>query len=200
MAGTFVIGEEKIRPGSYFNISRNDNNTSADIVSGVTAVIFKSDFGPLLDVRRLNADADYGSIYGTGLTTDAIKEAVAGGAKEIIACRVGHGGTNASIDLNGKDGEAAVKISAMYPGDKGFAVTIREKITDASIKECIIYTGIKEFVKFTFPAGEGEAAAGKVRKFCCVTCEWKGKSGTCECLPGSVYERNEPRGHYGGLL
>ncbi len=159
MAGTFVIGEEKVRPGAYFNISRNDSNTSADIVNGVTAVVFKADFGPLLDVRKLNADTDYGSIYGTGLTTDAIKEAVAGGAKEIIACRVGHGGTNASIDLNDKDGEAAVKISAMYPGDKKFAVTIREKITDSLAKECIIYTGTKEFVKFAFPAGEGEAAA-----------------------------------------
>lgn len=40
MAGTFVIGEEKVRPGAYFNISRNDSNTSADIVNGVTAVAF----------------------------------------------------------------------------------------------------------------------------------------------------------------
>lgn len=159
MAGTFVIGEEKVRPGTYYNIGRNDNSTSAGIVNGVTAVVFRADFGPLLDVVRLDAESDYTSVYGTGLTTDAIKEAIAGGAKEIIACRVGHGGQNASIDLNDKDGEAAVKITAKYPGNKEFAITIREKITDSSMKECIVYTGTKEFLKFAFPSGEGEASA-----------------------------------------
>ena len=45
MAGTFVLGEQKIRPGAYFNI-QNGGDTVATVINGVTAVIFKSDFGP----------------------------------------------------------------------------------------------------------------------------------------------------------
>lgn len=159
MAGTFIIGEQKVRPGGYFNIGRSDKKISADIVSGVTAVVFKADFGPIGTALRFNAEDDYESIYGNSLTTDAIKEAISGGAKEIIACRVGNGGTNSSISLNDKDGNEAVTISAKYPGEKEFSITIREKIADASMKECIIFTGTKEFTKVRFASGEGEAEA-----------------------------------------
>ena len=40
MAGYFKIGEEKVRPGSYFNISTNDN--LVEIINLVTAVILRS--------------------------------------------------------------------------------------------------------------------------------------------------------------
>ncbi len=43
MAGTFVLGETKIRPGSYFNIQKKGGNVVDGIMNGVTAVIFKAD-------------------------------------------------------------------------------------------------------------------------------------------------------------
>ena len=46
MAETYIVGETKVRPGAYFNIQKTGNNAAASIISGVTAVIFKSDFGP----------------------------------------------------------------------------------------------------------------------------------------------------------
>lgn len=118
MAETYIVGETKVRPGAYFNIQKTGNNAAASIISGVTAVIFKSDFGPLNQAVELNAEDGYADTFGTGGTTDAMQEAINGGAKTIIACRVGNGGTPAAITLNDSDGEAAVTITALYPGKR----------------------------------------------------------------------------------
>lgn len=159
MAGTFILGETKVRPGSYFNIQKKDRNSAAGIMNGVTAVIFKADFGPLNTVVELNAEDGYEKTFGIGLTTDAIKEAIAGGAKTIIACRVGNGGTKGTINLKDTDDEDALSITAKYPGEKDFMVTVREKLSDSALKECIFYAGTAEFEKIEFASGEGEAEA-----------------------------------------
>ena len=159
MAGTFILGETKVRPGSYFNIQKKGGNAAAGIMNGVTAVIFKADFGPLNTAVELSAEDGYEQTFGTGLTTDAIREVIAGGAKTIIACRVGNGGTQGTIDLKDTAKEDAISITAKYPGDKDFAVTVREKLSDSTLKECIFYTGTTEFEKVEFVSGEGEAKA-----------------------------------------
>lgn len=159
MAGTFILGETKVRPGSYFNIQKKGGNAAAGIMNGVTAIIFKADFGPLNTAVELSAEDGYEQTFGTGLTTDAIREAIAGGAKTIIACRVGNGGTQGTIDLKDTAKEDALSITAKYPGDKDFAVTVREKLSDSTLKECIFYTGTTEFEKVEFVSGEGEAKA-----------------------------------------
>ena len=48
-------------------------------------------------------------------------------------------------------------IRAKYPGEKNFMVTVREKLSDSSLKECIFYAGTTEFEKVEFASGEGEA-------------------------------------------
>ena len=58
MAETYIVGETKVRPGAYFNIQKTGNNAAASIISGVTAVIYKSDFGPLNQAVELNAEDD----------------------------------------------------------------------------------------------------------------------------------------------
>lgn len=159
MAGTFALGETKVRPGSYFNIQKTGYGASAGIVNGVTAVIFRADFGPLCTAMELSAEDGYERTFDTGLTTDAMREAIAGGARTIIACRVGDGGTQATIALNDSSGDKILDISAKYPGEKEFTVTIREKLTDNTMKQCIIFAGSAEFEKVEFAAGAGEAAA-----------------------------------------
>ena len=134
MAGTFILGETKVRPGSYFNIQKKGGNAAAGVMNGVTAVIFKADFGPLNTAVELSAEDGYERTFGTGLTTDAMKEAIAGGAKTIIACRVGNGGSQGTITLKDTDEEEALTITAKYPGDKDFAVTVREKLSDSTLK------------------------------------------------------------------
>lgn len=140
MAGTYVLGETKVRPGAYFNIQKKGTGQQSGTVSGVTAVLFRSDFGPLNTAVELNPDDGFANTFGNGGTTDAIQEAINGGAQTIIACRVGNGGTSATATLNTAEGQAAVKITAAYPGKKAFTVTVREKLTDSTLKECIIYS------------------------------------------------------------
>ena len=159
MAGIFVLGEEKVRPGSYFRIKKNGDDSTTEVINGVTAVVFRSDFGPLGKASVLGRDEGYESTYGTGGTTDAIKEVFKGGADTVIAVRLGDGGSVASVTLKDADNADAVTISTKQPGSKDFSVTIREKITDASVKECIIYTGTSVFERYSFLAGEGEAGA-----------------------------------------
>lgn len=159
MAGTFILGETKVRPGSYFNIQKKGGNAAAGIMNGVTAVLFRADFGPLNTAVELSAEDGYEKTFGTGLTTDALREAVAGGARTLIACRVGNGGTQGTICLKDADGEDTLDITARYPGEKSFSVTVREKLSDSAVKECIFYAGVTEFEKIEFAAGGGEAGA-----------------------------------------
>ena len=159
MAGTYTPGEMKVRPGSYFNIQKN-GTSGPTIMNGVTAVVFRSDFGPL-GATELDAVTGYEEIFGTALTTDAIREAFAGGAGTVIACRVGSGGSPATVTLQDEEGADVLTITAKHPGERMFCVSVQEKISNTAVKQCIIYSGSAEFEKAEFPAGEGEAAALK---------------------------------------
>ena len=158
MAGTYIIGEKKVRPGAYFNVTKKDEGITPDIISGVVACVFKSDFGPLGTVAELGTSEGYEKTFGTGGTTDTIREAFNGGAVTVLAVRLGNGGTAASITLNDDEGEGVVKIAGNYPGAKPFSVTVREKLTDNKVKQCIIYSRNTEFESIEFDAGENEAA------------------------------------------
>lgn len=160
MAGTFVVGEKMIRPGSYFSISKKGDNAVAGAVNGVTGILFKSDWGPLNEAVELNVGDGYENIFGTAGTTDTIGLAFEGGTKTAICCRIGNGGSQGSIKLKleSEDTEA-VSITAKYVGAKPFTVSIKDKLADESQRECIIYTGTKEFEKVSFQKGEDEVAA-----------------------------------------
>lgn len=158
MAGYFIPGEVKIRPGAYFNVDKIGDDGGFGAIDGVVAVVFKADFGPINSVTVLERDENYADIYGNGGTTDAIREAIAGGAKKIIACRAGGtGGSAATASLTAATG--TVKITAKHLGAMDLSVTVRDKLTDSDRKECIIYTGTTEFERVNFAKGDDEVAA-----------------------------------------
>lgn len=160
MAGTFIIGETKIRPGTYFNIQKAGDNQIAGAIDGITAIFFKGDFGPLNEAVEITPADGYESLYGTAGTTAAIREVLSAGVTKCICVRVGKGGTPATVTLNAGEGDTpALKITAKYPGTKDFAITVREKLSDSSLKECIIYSSAKEFEKIEFAAGDDEVKA-----------------------------------------
>lgn len=157
MAGTFMIGETKVRPGTYFNIQKAGVSQTIGADDGITAILFKSDFGPLGEAIEITPEEGYEKIYGTAGTTAAIKQVLSGGVKKCICCRIGKGGTQASVKLKGGTAATdALSVVAKYPGKKDFTITIREKVSDSTVKECIIYSGTKEFEKMEFDAGEDE--------------------------------------------
>ena len=110
MAGYFSLGENKIRPGAYFNVQKRGDETNFGAIDGVVAVLFKSSIGPLGKATVLPAAEGYENTFGTGGTTDALREAFYGGAVKLIAVRVGNGGQRLSCLCN-RQGKAFNKIS-----------------------------------------------------------------------------------------
>lgn len=157
MAGYFQIGETKIRPGAYFNVQKRDDDNAFGAVDGVVAVLFRASMGPLGKVQVIEREDGYEDLYGTEGTTDTLREALCGGAQKLIACRVGSGGSSASVSLEAVTGK--VKVTARHPGKAAYSVTVREKLADTSRKECVVYIGTKEYEKINFAAGENEAQA-----------------------------------------
>lgn len=164
MAGTFMVGETKIRPGAYFNIQMGGRRQTAETYDGTAVAFFRSDFGPLNQAVEIVPGEGYGKdyeklyeqIYGNAGTTDIIREVLAGGVSKCICIRLGKDGTQASVKLTSGETEV-ISLTASYPGAKEFSVTVREKLSDPSVKECIIYSGTKEFERHDFVTGEDEA-------------------------------------------
>ena len=157
MAGYFTIGETKIRPGAYFNVQARGSEVIPGAVDGVVAILFKAKMGPLEKAIEISSDDDYTKIFGDGLTTDAIREAIYGGASKIIAVRLGTGGTAAEKELEAATGKLVV--TAKYVGAESYSVTVRAKLTDSSKKEIIFYRGTSQLEMFEIAATGDEVAA-----------------------------------------
>lgn len=99
MAGSFLIGEKKTRPGSYYRRSRSGVTTEGAL-NGVVACLYQSNFGALnevfdFDQTMLNEVEDY-----AGSGADIIREALLGGATTVRAVRVGDAdGTSSTITI-----------------------------------------------------------------------------------------------------
>lgn len=160
MAGVFQTGETKIRPGTYFNIQKTGDSPAAGAVNGIAAAVFRSDWGPLGTAVPIAAGEDYEAVYGTGENSDIIQHTLDGGAVTVICCRVGSGGTPQEVCLTvGEEAADTVCIRANYVGNRAFSISVRDKLSDTSKRECIIYTGTREFERYDFLKGGNEAAA-----------------------------------------
>jgi len=157
MAGMFTVGEIKVRPGAYSNLQKVGENTIAGSIDGTTAVLFRADWGPLNKPIELSPAEGYEKIYGTALTTDIIEQVIKGGASKIIACRIGSGGSASSVSLMNNSNEEVVRLTSKYEGAREFTVTVKEKLSDPTQKECIIHNGTREFEKVEFSKGPKEA-------------------------------------------
>lgn len=160
MGGIYIEGETKVRPGAYFRVTTNDVRT-AERVKGIVAVLFKASYGPLNAPQEIFSATELKKLYGTDETVDAADQAFEGGAREVVAVRVGNGGTKATLTLNEQDGEsaAAVTITAKYPGKRNFSVTVRDAIDVEGAREAIIYENEQVFERFVFTKGGNESKA-----------------------------------------
>ena len=157
MAGYFSIGETKIRPGAYFNVASAGDENSFGAVDGIVAVVFRSNMGPLMEVNTIDVTEGYEQVYGDGGTTDALREAAFGGARTLVAIRIGSGGTAAAAELTAATGK--LKVTAKSVGAAGYTVTVRNSLTDADKKEIIFFNGTTQLEKYEFAAGGDEVAA-----------------------------------------
>lgn len=161
MARYLNYGETAVRPGTYFNYDKKDNGPVAGASDGTTAILFKSNWGPLNQIVQRSADEGYKDDFGTGGTTRIIALSFEGGTKNAILIRVGTGGTAAAVTLKNSAESAAdaVRITAKYVGSRSFTVSVRDSIADDTLREVIIYDGTSEFEKRSFTKGGDEVAA-----------------------------------------
>ena len=168
MAGTFTVGEEKIRPGVYDRYENADAVVAAEQRDGVGAAVIRADWGPLNTVVSIT-DADKArkvfGISGIGHTINIVEEMLKGGAVEVKTVRAGTGGSAATItlvDTTSGTALSAVTLTAKYVGSKAFSVTIKDDLADSTKRVCIIYAGTSVFEKVYFTkgaSGDGEPAA-----------------------------------------
>lgn len=165
MAGNFVVGENKVRPGIYFRTTTGGSLPQAGAVNGIVAVALKANWGPLGTVMNLSSPSEIYDIFGddaaAASNTALISKIFDGGAAVVKAVRVGTGGTKATIIL--KDDSTApgvdvMSLTAKNAGTRALAVTVRDNLGDpAGKRDLIVYSGTKELTKVTFAKGSAEA-------------------------------------------
>ena len=162
MAGTFIVGETKVRPGVYTRFENVGAAETASASNGIGACLLKADWGPLNVIKTISSAAELSAIFGSALTVDVASEMLKGGCKTVKAVRVGTGGNASTITLKDDAEVNTVTLTAKYVGARPFTATIKDSLVDATKRECIIYSGTTEFEKVTFAKGStgiGEPAA-----------------------------------------
>lgn len=157
MSGTFIQGEKKVRPGIYRRFVNIGGYEIAGARQGVACAVVAGNWGPLNVATKIDASEDITEYVGTGTGYDTLTELFAGGAQSAFVVRVGSGGAKGSVTLKNADSEAnAVKLTAMYPGDRHLSISIRKSLDDEKVKVATIYDGVKQLEEVSFATGEAE--------------------------------------------
>lgn len=146
MSGFFVVGEKKERPGVYKRYENAGGVEAAGARSGVGCALVTGNWGALNKPVTIDQSTDVSNVIGAGSGYDAITAFMAGGMEECVVVRVGTGGTPATITLKDTTTSAAVDavvLTALYPGNRAFTITVKASLDDETAKEATIYEGTK---------------------------------------------------------
>lgn len=127
----------------------------AGAINGIGAGVIQANWGPLNQAIEMEPSTKVNQIFGSGKTEDLITKMFDGGITSGFFVRAGTGGTVPSVKLKNNSETDAGTLTGAYVGDRKFTVTIRDSLTTDD-RECIIYDGTTEFLKVSFPSGEGE--------------------------------------------
>lgn len=159
MSGFFTVGETKERPGVYKRYENAGGVDTVGVAEDVGCAVVSGNWGPLNTPVRTDASVDISTVIGDGSGAKVIAEMRAGGLDEIIVVRVGSGGTPAKVTLQDTTADTAVDVvdlTALYPGDRAFSITIKDSLEDETLKQAILYEDTKILESVTFEAGESE--------------------------------------------
>lgn len=172
MAIFFTEGEVKNRPGVYQRHT-NVGHTRSTANDGICAIPVQAAWGPLGKVLKNNSKTDlktnYGSgVFGPGFTVPAAAAMFEGGASTVFTYRLGTGGKQASLTVEG------LTVTAKYPGTMPISVAVQQKLGDAARKQFIVYVGttqmeVWEFAADTKAEGANLIAATAESKYVIVT-------------------------------
>lgn len=157
----FQVGEQKIRPGVYVRVTSSGEPAVGAVPQGIVAALFRSSWGPLGKPVVLENASAVPSMFGDDGTVDVILEAFRGGCRQVVAYRLGTGGSKAILNLQNGESVNVVKMEAKYEGKRGnnFAVAVRDSLTDETKRELLLFEGatLRQTVKFDKGAGEPDA-------------------------------------------
>ena len=158
MGATYTAGEAKIRPGVYSRYENKSTGAIAGADDGKVAVVIQSNWGPLGVATVIESSEDIAKTYGNGGNVDVAQKIYDTGAAQLIVVRVGSGGTKGTLAINDDADAEVVTLTTKHEGNRALSVTIREKLSDANVKEFIVYEGgaVKETLTFTKGAAEPE--------------------------------------------
>ena len=141
MSGFFTLGEIKERPGVYKRYV-NGAETSGT-TEKIAAAVVTGNWGPLNTAIHVQNGEDISSVLGSGTGAEVLAEIFADGPQEAVVVRVGSGGTkgNAVLSDTASPAAAVVNLTAKYPGDRAFAISIKAALDDETVKEATLYDG-----------------------------------------------------------
>ena len=155
MGGIFYNeGENKIRPGLYRRHSNIGFTTPSGAQDGICAIAIKASWGPLGKVVKNTLTTDLEKNYGRGeyssaYTVPAAAQMFNGGASVVYTYRLGTGGKQATLTVDG------LTVTAKYPGTMPLSVAVQEKLGDSTKKQFMVYAGTKLVESYEF-AADGE--------------------------------------------
>lgn len=169
MAGSvFQVGEQRIRPGVYVRVTDVGEPPEAIIPQGTVATLFRASWGPLGEVVTMESAEAIPAMFGSGGTTDVIKENFRGGCRRVLGFRLGSGGAKAVNTLQDGASVNVVKLEALYEGTRGndFTVTVRDSLADENKRELLIYekTTLRQTVEFAKGTAEPQSLVDAIKE------------------------------------
>lgn len=161
MGSLYNVGENKVRPGVYRRYENVGSGSVAGAEYGLFAIPVHADFGPLATVTGFSNDeiSDLKALYGTGGTVDAALALFDGGATKVYVYRLGTGGTNATLSVKAGESSTIATLSTKYPTTSNYNITIKPKLTDASVKQILVYLETMLLETIEYATSEDEKAA-----------------------------------------
>lgn len=158
MAQKYAIGEKKVRPGVYYRISKNEGSSVAAALDGIVAFVMAANWGPVDKVVTCESAKSIRETFGSGAGVDAACEIFAATASTVYIKRLsGANGTAGTVGTT-KVG-SVLNLNALYPSERTFIVTVKEKAGDATIKQVETREGTSILETLEFAANETDETA-----------------------------------------
>lgn len=160
MAGeSYVLGEQKVRPGTYVRVTNIGESPMAVGAQGIAAALIRASWGPLGEVVTIEGLNEVSELFGEGKGTNVLRQLFRGGARQVKVVRVGSGGSKATVTLEDTSATAVVALETKYPTSRSFNATIRDTLANPEQRELLLYEGTKLLETITFAKGTDEPQA-----------------------------------------
>lgn len=138
-------GESKVGPAVYIRATKFGQAVPTGGVQGVVGLAIRANSGPLATAVEISSLAQIDEVYGTGLGTDLVREALLGGAIAAQVVRVGTGGSVGTSNLQDTAGSPvnAVRVDTKTPGTRAMGYANRDSLSDpTATREFLVYESV----------------------------------------------------------